>query len=157
MNSLHLHHLCHHHSHRFQIQFHIWFIRWLLYAYFTLFWRHRTLFFLSLFQIAFILLIYLTAKRFSSYTPATASCKEILLVALHDLLLMGLLDIWEQKFWCWMRNWSGICWTSQHWRCEKKYLMFPSLKFHCQLYQYVYRETRPIYGMGINDIGICVC
>jgi len=52
----------------------------------------------SLFQIAFLLLVSLTKKRISSPdTPATASCKEKLLIALHNSLLTGLLDIWEQN------------------------------------------------------------
>jgi len=43
-----------------------------------------------------------------------------------------------------------------HWRCRKKRLMFPILKFYCQLHQYVYLEIRPINGMRIHDLGICV-
>ena len=41
--------------------------------------------FLSLFHIAFLLSVSLTAKRISSPgTPTTASCKEKLLMALHN-------------------------------------------------------------------------
>jgi len=34
--------------------------------------------------------------------------------------------------------------------------MFPILKFHCQLHQYLYLEIRPFYGMRIHDLGIRV-
>jgi len=52
----------------------------------------------SLFQIAFLLLISLTAKTITSTdTPATPTCKEKLLIALHNSLLIVLLDIWEQN------------------------------------------------------------
>jgi hypothetical protein len=54
--------------------------------------------FYSLLQRTFLLLVSLTAKRISSPdTPATASCKEKQLTALHNSLLIGLLDIWEQN------------------------------------------------------------
>jgi len=36
-------------------------------------------------------------KDFFSDTPTTASCKEKLLIALHNSLLIDLLDIWEQN------------------------------------------------------------
>ena len=56
--------------------------------------------------------------------------------------------------------WWGIGLTSaglsHHWRCGKKCLMFPILKFHCQLHHYVSTEIRPIYGMRIHGLGICV-
>jgi len=43
------------------------------------------------------------SERISSTdTPATATCKERLLIALHNSLLIVLLDIWEQNvlvFW----------------------------------------------------------
>ena len=45
---------------------------------------------------------------------------------------------------------------SHHWRCGKKSLMFSIVKFHCQLHRYVYLENRPIRGMRIHDLGICV-
>ena len=52
----------------------------------------------SLFQVAILLLAYLTATRLSSLDiPATASSKEKLLVALHNSLLIVLLDLWEQN------------------------------------------------------------
>jgi hypothetical protein len=52
----------------------------------------------SLFQIAFSLLVSLKAKRISSTeTPATATCKKKLLTALHNSLLIVLLDVWEQN------------------------------------------------------------
>ena len=52
----------------------------------------------SLFQIAFLLLVSLTATRLSSPdTHATASCKEKLLIALHNLHLIVLLDLLEQN------------------------------------------------------------
>jgi hypothetical protein len=45
-----------------------------------------------------LLLVNLTTKRISSTdTPATATCKEKLLIALHNSLLIVLLDIWEQN------------------------------------------------------------
>ena len=54
--------------------------------------------FSSLFQIAFLLLVSLRVKRISSTdTPATATCKEKLLISLHNSLLIVLLDIWEQN------------------------------------------------------------
>ena len=54
--------------------------------------------FYSLFQIAFLLLGSLTAKTISSTdTPATATCKEKLLIALHNSLLIVLLDILGQN------------------------------------------------------------
>ena len=52
----------------------------------------------SLFQIALLLLVSLTTKTVSSTdTPATATCMEKLLIALHKSLLIVLLDIWEQN------------------------------------------------------------
>ena len=52
----------------------------------------------SLFQIISLLLVSLTATRLSSPdTPATASCKEKLFIALHNSLLFVLLDLWEQN------------------------------------------------------------
>ena len=52
----------------------------------------------SLFQMAFLLLVSRTAKTISSTgTPATATCKEKLIIALHNSFLIVLLDIWEQN------------------------------------------------------------
>jgi len=108
----------------------------------------------SLFQIAFLLLVSLTAKRISSPdTPATASCKEKLFIALNNSLLIVLLDIWEQNILVFDEEWAGL---SHHWRCGKKRLMLPILKFHCKLHQYVYLEISQIHGIRINDLGICV-
>jgi len=45
---------------------------------------------------------------------------------------------------------------SHFWRCGKKRLMFPILKFPCQLHQYVYLEIRPMHGMRIHELGIFV-
>ena len=45
---------------------------------------------------------------------------------------------------------------SHHWLCGNKRLIFPILKFHFQLHQYVYLEIRPIHGMRIHDLGICL-
>jgi len=54
--------------------------------------------FYSSFQIAFLLLVSLTAKTISSPdTPATPSCKEKRLIFLHNSLFIGLLYIWEQN------------------------------------------------------------
>ena len=39
---------------------------------------------------------------------------------------------------------------------KTKNLMFPILKIHCQLHQYVYLGIRPIHVMGIHDLGIRV-
>jgi hypothetical protein len=51
-----------------------------------------------LFQIVFLLLVSLTAERISSPdTPATVSCKQKLLTALHNSLLIVWLDIWQQN------------------------------------------------------------
>ena len=64
--------------------------------------------FYSLFQIAFLLLVSLTVKTISSTdTPATATCKEKLLIALHNLLLIVLLDIWEQNILVFDEEWVG--------------------------------------------------
>ena len=62
--------------------------------------------FYSLFQAAFLLLVSLTATRFSSDTPATASCKE-LLIALYDSLLIVLLNLWEQNILVLDEEWAG--------------------------------------------------
>ena len=64
--------------------------------------------FYSLFQIAFLLLISLTAKTITSTdTPATPTCKEKLLIALHNSLLIVLLDIWEQNILVFDDEWVG--------------------------------------------------
>jgi len=64
--------------------------------------------FYSLFQIAFLLLVSLRAKRISSPdTPATASCEHKLLIALHNSLLIVLLDIWEQNIMVFDEEWVG--------------------------------------------------
>jgi hypothetical protein len=64
--------------------------------------------FYSLFQTALLSLVSLTAQRFSSPdTPATASCKEKLLIALHKPLLIVLLDIWEQNILVFDEEWVG--------------------------------------------------
>jgi hypothetical protein len=55
------------------------------------------------------LLVYLTAKRISSTdTPATATCKEKLFIALHNSLLIILLDIWEQNILVFDEEWVGL-------------------------------------------------
>ena len=62
----------------------------------------------SLFQRTFLLLVSLTVKRISSPdTPATAYYKEKLLTALHNSLLIGLLDIWEQNILVFDEEWVG--------------------------------------------------
>jgi len=62
----------------------------------------------SLFQIAFSLLVSLTANRISSTdTPGTATCKLKLLIALHNSLLIVLLDIWEQNILVFDAEWVG--------------------------------------------------
>ena len=64
--------------------------------------------FYSLFHIVFLFLVSLTAKRISSTdTPATATCKEKLLKALHNSLLIVLLDIWEQNVLVFDEEWVG--------------------------------------------------
>jgi len=64
--------------------------------------------FYSLFQIAFLLLVSLTVTRLSSPdTPATASFKEKLLIALHNSLLIILLDLWEQNILLLDEEWVG--------------------------------------------------
>ena len=64
--------------------------------------------FYSLFQIAFLLLVSSRAKRISSPdTPATASCKEKLLIALHNSLLIVLLDVWDQNILVFDEEWVG--------------------------------------------------
>jgi hypothetical protein len=101
------------------------------------------------------LLVSLTATRLSSPdTPATASCKEKLLTALHNSLLIVLLDLLEQNILVLEDECVGRLLELQiyhHWRCGgKKLLMFPVLKFHCQLYL----EIRPFHGMRIHDFGV---
>jgi len=62
----------------------------------------------SLFQIAFILPVSLTAKSISSPdTPAIASYKENLLMALHKSLLIVFLYIWEQSILVFDEEWFG--------------------------------------------------
>ena len=88
ISTLHLHRLCHQQSHHFQIQFPYLIQQMILVR----------LLCASLFQVAILLLAYLTATRLSSLDiPATASSKEKLLVALHNSLLIVLLDLWEQN------------------------------------------------------------
>jgi len=71
---------------------------------FTLYPSLKT--FYSLLQIAFVFLVSLRAKRISSPdTPATASCKEKLLIALHNSLLIVLLDVWEQNILVFVEEW----------------------------------------------------
>ena len=102
------------------------------------------------------MLVYLTAKRISATdTPATATCKEKLLIALHNSLLIILLDIWERNILVFDEEWVGRPILPDHSRFGKERLMFPILKCHCQLHQYVYLEIRSIHGMKIYDLGIC--
>jgi hypothetical protein len=55
-----------------------------------------------------LFLVSLTAKRiFSTDTPATATCKEKLLQALHNSLLIVLLDIWEHNILVFDEEWVG--------------------------------------------------
>ena len=79
--------------------------------------------FYSLFQTAFLLLLSLTATRFSSRdTPATASCKEKLLIALCDSLLIVLLNLWEQNILLLDEEWVGrllALWIFHHWLVER--------------------------------------
>ena len=64
--------------------------------------------FYSLFQIALLMLVSLTAKTISSIdTPATATCKEKLLIALLNSLVIVLLDIWEQNILVLDEEWIG--------------------------------------------------
>ena len=64
--------------------------------------------FYSLFQIAFLLLVSLKAKKiFSPDTTATAPCKEKLLIALHNSLLIELLNICEQNILVFDEEWVG--------------------------------------------------
>jgi len=54
------------------------------------------------------MLVSLAAKRISSPdTPATASCKEMLLIALHNPLLIVLLRVWEQNILVFDEDWVG--------------------------------------------------
>jgi len=64
--------------------------------------------FYSLFQIVFLLLVSLTAKRIpSTDTPTTATCKEKLLIALHNSLLIVLLGLREQNILGFDEEWVG--------------------------------------------------
>jgi len=80
-----------------------------------------------LFQIDFLLLVSLTATRFSSPdTAATALRKEKLLIALQDSLLIVLLDLWEQNILLLDEEWVGLLLDlkiSHHWHCLKKRLI----------------------------------
>jgi hypothetical protein len=95
-----------------------------------------------LFQTAFSLLVSLTATRISSPgTPATASFKEKLLIVLHNSLLIVLLYLWQQNILVLDEEWVGRLLDLQifhHWRRGKKCLMFPVLKFLCQLHSMAY-------------------
>jgi hypothetical protein len=55
------------------------------------------------------LLVSLRAERISSTdTPAAATCKEkLLIIALHNSLLIVLLDIWEQNILVFDEEWVG--------------------------------------------------
>jgi hypothetical protein len=58
--------------------------------------------------LLFLLLVYLTAKRISSTdTPATATCKEKLLIALHNSFLIIFLDICGQNILGFDEKWVG--------------------------------------------------
>ena len=96
--------------------------------------------FYSLFQIAFLLLVSLRAKRISSPdTPTTVSCKEKLLIAFHNSLLIVLLDLWEQNILLLDEEWVGRLldlYISHHWLYGKKRWMFPVLTFNCQVHQH---------------------
>jgi len=64
--------------------------------------------FYTLFQIAILLLGPLTATRISSpNTPAAASCKKNLLIALCNSLLIVLLDLWEKNILLLREEWFG--------------------------------------------------
>ena len=96
--------LCHHQSKHFRIQFPFLFHQktFVCLLYLTL----KT--FYSLFQIAFSLLVSLTAKRISSTDiPATATCKEKLLTALQNSLLFVLFDIRKQNILMFDEEWVG--------------------------------------------------
>jgi hypothetical protein len=109
--------------------------------------------------MAFLLPVSFTVTRLSSPdTPAAVSSKEKLLIALHNLLLIVLLDLWEQNILVLDEEWVGSLLDlqiSHYWR-GKKSLMFLVLKFHCQLHQYVYLEIGPFHGMQNLDLVICV-
>jgi hypothetical protein len=58
--------------------------------------------------LLFLLLVSLVATRLSSPdTPATASCKEKLLIALHNSFLIVLLDLWQQNILRLDEKWVG--------------------------------------------------
>ena len=88
-----------------------------------------------------LLLVSLTATRLSSPdTTATASYKEKLLRSLQNSLLIGLLDLWEQNILVLDEEWVGRLLglkISHHWRCGKKCLTFPVLKFNCQVHHFI--------------------
>ena len=64
--------------------------------------------FYSLFQVTFLLLDSLKAKKISSTeTPATATCKEKLFIAFHNSLLIVLLDIWDHNILVFDEEWVG--------------------------------------------------
>ena len=49
-------------------------------------------------KLCLLLLVSLTTTRLSSPdTPATASCKEKLLIALHNSLLIVVIDLWGEN------------------------------------------------------------
>jgi len=104
ISPLHLHRLCHYQSHHFKIQFPL---SDSLVTFVCLLYPSLKTFF-SLFQIVFLLLVFLTAIRISSPdTPPTPSCKEKLLIALHNSLLSCLLDIWQRNILVFDEEWAG--------------------------------------------------
>jgi hypothetical protein len=101
--------------------------------------------FYSLFQTNILLAVALTAKRISPYTLATATCKEKLLIPLHNSLLIIFLDLWEQNISVFNEEWVGHLIDFLTIGVVGKILVFPILIFHCQLHRYVFLEIRPIH------------
>jgi hypothetical protein len=71
------------------------------------------------------MMLSLRATRLSSLnTPATDSCKEKLLIAMHISILIALLDQWEQNILVLDEEWvEHLMEFFHHWHCGKKCLI----------------------------------
>ena len=111
-----------------KFSFHVWFTRWLLYAYFILLWRHFLFVPNNLFIAGFFdsernffswhsRNCFLQGEAVNSFAQHACDCFAWYMGAEH-------FGVW----WGMGRTSAG---PSHHWRCGKKCLIFPVLKFHC--------------------------
>jgi hypothetical protein len=70
---------------------------------------------------------------------------------LHNSLLL-----WQQNILVFDEEWVRRLLDFPTTGVVERNVWFPILQFHGQLHQYVYLEIRPIHGMRINYLGICV-